>query len=86
MSLTLGQQFKVAVTAHGSSAQIVLDDEDWNLFVAGDDYGTKDAGFGENHMVAFGPDVDETVMLKNTDQYFIRYWAKLWHAPSRAAN
>jgi hypothetical protein len=47
------EEFKIAFARHTGSPQIVLDNEDRNCGVPGNDDWPDDTGFGKNHMIAF---------------------------------
>jgi hypothetical protein len=50
--LALLQPFKVAFAADSGSAQVVLDDEDWDALILWNDYRAQHSGARENHVIA----------------------------------
>lgn len=68
---TFLEQLEVSLARQPGRTEIVLDDENGDSLILGNDYGAEDASFCEDHVVAFLPNASKTVVLKNALKHSI---------------
>jgi hypothetical protein len=77
---TFLEKLEVSLARHPGRAEIVLDDENGDSLILGNDDWTEDSVFCEDHMVAFLPNALKAVVLKDTLKHSIGNGTKFWHA------
>ena len=59
------KKFKISIPIDSATSQIILDDENWNIFVLGNDDWTKNAGFRIDHVIALFANQTKAIFLKH---------------------
>ena len=66
--LALTKKFEITIATKSAASQIVLDDENWNVFVFGNNDRTKNAAFRIDHVIALFANQTKAIFFKNASE------------------
>ena len=66
--LALTKKFEITIATNSAASQIVLDDENWNVFVFGNNDRTKDSAFRIDHVITLFANENKTIFFKHASE------------------